>query len=274
MLPDDQLEIAHVYERSRDEEPVVEEYLGNMVRKGKLRTSHSAMGSWILFIYPGNQKGLRLCVDYSNLNKYTVKNSLHLPIIDELQGRNTWLDYITKIVLKARFHLFWKPLGHEMCTNFRTKLKWDEYMVMPFTLTSVPATFPKDLSKILTPWQGNKLVIRSETNIDDNYRLVVVPYIENVLIAIMAPSRSIIDRRDQFSTNWCTTECVWRYTSAYFMPQKVHFCDALLTVNDSTLIPKQQWVLLIGQDQPTRWKLNWSGECGSVMELVHLPILQ
>jgi hypothetical protein len=85
--------------------------------------------------------------------------------------------------MQAGFHLMCMAMGHEKFTAFWRKFGQYEYMVMPFGLTNTPATFQREINRILRPLLGMELVIESKVAIDDNGGMVVVAYIDDVLIA-------------------------------------------------------------------------------------------
>jgi hypothetical protein len=103
--------------------------------------------------------------------------------MQELQDRLKGADFITKVDLKAGFHLIRMLLGHEKYTAFRTKFRLFEYTVMPFGLTNAPATFQREINRILRPVLGIELVINQEIHIDKDDGLVVVAYIDDIIIA-------------------------------------------------------------------------------------------
>jgi hypothetical protein len=88
-----------------EDERLLKEYRDKMIREGKIRPSSSPIDIPILFVPKPNSKGLRLCVDYRHLNQNTVTDKTPLPIMQELQDRLKGAEYITKIDLKAGFHL-------------------------------------------------------------------------------------------------------------------------------------------------------------------------
>ncbi|GKC34867.1 putative reverse transcriptase domain-containing protein, partial [Tanacetum coccineum] len=91
--------------------------LQELYDKGFIRPSSSPWGSSVLFVKKKDES-FRICIDYCELNKLTVKNRYPLPRIDDL------FDQLTHY-------------GHS------------EFQVMPFGLTNAPAVFMDLMNRLL-----------------------------------------------------------------------------------------------------------------------------
>ncbi|KAA3473994.1 RNA-directed DNA polymerase-like protein [Gossypium australe] len=69
---------------------------------GFIRPSLSPWGAPVLFVKKGDL--LRLCIDYKQLNKVTMKNTYPLPLIDELFDQLKGATVFAKIDLKSGYY--------------------------------------------------------------------------------------------------------------------------------------------------------------------------
>lgn len=154
-----------------------------MFEEGKICVSTTMVVSPILFVLKPNGQGLRFCIDYRHLNNYTKKDRTPLPIMEELQSKLRGAKHSTKVNLKSEFCLVNIALGDEKFTAFRTKFGLYEYLVMPFGLCNAPATFLREINRILRLLPGIELVINTETSSDEHDGMVVLAYVDDILIA-------------------------------------------------------------------------------------------
>nr|GFB97210.1 putative reverse transcriptase domain-containing protein [Tanacetum cinerariifolium] len=79
------------------------EQLKELSDKGFIRPSSSPWGAPILFV---NKKdgSFRMCIDYRELNKLTVKNRYPLPRIDDLFDQLQGSSVYSKIDLRSGYH--------------------------------------------------------------------------------------------------------------------------------------------------------------------------
>ena len=138
-----------LYNLSQTELSELRRYLEDALQKGWIRRSTSSAGAPILFV-PKKDGGLRLCVDYRDLNAVTVKNRHPLPLITETLDRLCGAKAFTKLDLKDAYHRIRIKEGDEWKTAFRTRYGHFEYLVMPFGLANAPATFQAYINRALT----------------------------------------------------------------------------------------------------------------------------
>ncbi|GKE81671.1 putative reverse transcriptase domain-containing protein, partial [Tanacetum coccineum] len=71
--------------------------------KGFIRPSHSPWGAPMLFVKK-KDGSFRMCIDYRELNKITIKNHYPLPRIDDLFDQLQGACYFSKIDLWSGYH--------------------------------------------------------------------------------------------------------------------------------------------------------------------------
>ena len=77
--------------------------LEELLSKGFIRPSISPWGAPVIFVKK-KDGSLRLCIDYKQLNKVTIRNQYPLPRIDELFDQLQGSQIYSKIDLRSRYH--------------------------------------------------------------------------------------------------------------------------------------------------------------------------
>ncbi|GJT77662.1 putative reverse transcriptase domain-containing protein [Tanacetum coccineum] len=95
------------------------------------------MGSTILFVKK-KDSSFRMCIDYRDLNKLTIKNRYPLPRIDGMFDQLQGSRYFSKIYLQSRYHQLRVHKDEITKTTFRTRYGHFEFIVTPFGLTNAP----------------------------------------------------------------------------------------------------------------------------------------
>ncbi|GKC13293.1 putative reverse transcriptase domain-containing protein, partial [Tanacetum coccineum] len=104
--------------------------------KGFFRPSSSHWGAPVLFVKK-KDGSFRMCIDYRELNKLTVKNCYLLPRIDDLFDQLQGWQFFCKIDLRSGYHQLRVHEDDILNTAFRTRYGDFEFTVMPFGLTRV-----------------------------------------------------------------------------------------------------------------------------------------
>ncbi|GKB11791.1 putative reverse transcriptase domain-containing protein [Tanacetum coccineum] len=91
------------YRLAPSEMQELSEQLQELQDKGFIRPSHSLWGAPVLFVKK-KDGSFRMCIDYRELNKLTIKNRYPLPRIDDLFDQLQRARYFSKIDLRSGYH--------------------------------------------------------------------------------------------------------------------------------------------------------------------------
>lgn len=114
--------------------------LEDLLEKKFIRPSVSPWGAPVLLVKK-KEGTMRLCVDYRQLNKVTIKNRYPLPRIDDLMDQLVGASVFSKIDLRSGYHQIRVKAEDIQKTAFRTRYGHYEYYVMPFGVTNAPGVF-------------------------------------------------------------------------------------------------------------------------------------
>ena len=132
--------------------------LQDLLDKGFIRPSVSLWGAPVLFVKKKDGT-LRLCIDYRQLNKITIKNKYPLPRIDDLFDELQGAQYFSKIDLWSGYHQLKIRKEDVPKTAFRTRYGHYEFLVMSFGLTNAPAAFMDLMNRVFRPYLDRFVII-------------------------------------------------------------------------------------------------------------------
>nr|GEV85241.1 hypothetical protein [Tanacetum cinerariifolium] len=127
-----------LYRLAPSEMKELSEQLQELYDKGFIRPSSSPWGASVLFVKK-KDGSFRMCIDYRELNKLTVKNHYPLPRIDDLFDQLQGSSIYSKIYLRSSYHQLRVQEQDVPKTAFQTRYGHYEFQVMPFRLTNAPA---------------------------------------------------------------------------------------------------------------------------------------
>ncbi|GJT69729.1 putative nucleotidyltransferase, ribonuclease H [Tanacetum coccineum] len=125
---------------------------------GFIRPSTSPWGAPVLFVKK-KDGSFRMCIDYQELNKLTVKNRYLLPMIDDLFDQLQGSSVYSKIDLRSGYHQLRVRNEDIPKTAFKTRYEHYEFQVMPFGLTNAPAVFMDLMNRVCKPYLDKFMIV-------------------------------------------------------------------------------------------------------------------
>jgi hypothetical protein len=139
--------ISNAYRMAPLELAEVKQQIEELMQKQFIRLSASAWGAPVLLVKKKDGK-LRLCVDYRELNKLTVKNKYPPPQINDLFDQLGEAKVFSKIDLRSGYHQITVKPKDIPKAAFQTQHDHYEYLVVPFGLTNAPVVFMDYMNRI------------------------------------------------------------------------------------------------------------------------------
>ncbi|XP_019435309.1 PREDICTED: uncharacterized protein LOC109341793 [Lupinus angustifolius] len=102
---------------------------------------------------------MRLCTDYRQLNKVTIKKKYPLPRIDDLMNQMRGAIMFSKTGLRSGYHQIHVKTEDIRITTFRTRYGHYEYLVMPLGITNAPKVFMDYMNRVFHPYLDTFLIV-------------------------------------------------------------------------------------------------------------------
>ncbi|GKD60507.1 RNA-directed DNA polymerase, partial [Tanacetum coccineum] len=102
---------------------------------------------------------MRLCVDYRELNRITVRNIYPLPRIDDLFDQLQGGKFFSKIDLRSGYHQLRVNEQDVSKTTFRTRYGHYEFLVMSFALTNALAVFMDLMNRVFHEYLDRFIIV-------------------------------------------------------------------------------------------------------------------
>ncbi|KAL0533473.1 hypothetical protein IC582_030313 [Cucumis melo] len=165
--------------------------LQELLDKGFIRPSVSPWGASVLFVKK-KDGSMRLCIDYRELNKVTVKNRYPLPRIDDLFDQLQGATVFSKIDLRSGYHQLRIKNEDVPKTAFRSRYGHYEFIVMSFGLTNAPAVFMDLMNRVFREFLDTFVIVfiddiliysKTEAEHEEHLRMVLQTLRDNKLYA-------------------------------------------------------------------------------------------
>ncbi|KAL4026283.1 hypothetical protein IC575_014711 [Cucumis melo] len=152
---------------------------------------------------------MRLCIDYRELNKVTVKNRYPLPMIDDLFDQLQGATVFSKIDLRSGYHQLRIKDGDVPKTTFRSKYGHYEFIVMSFGLTNAPAVFMDLMNRVFREFLDTFVIVfiddiliysKTEAEHEEHLRIVLQTLRDNKLYAKF--SNASFGKQCPFRATW------------------------------------------------------------------------
>ena len=101
----------------------------------------------------------RMCIDYREINKITIKNKYPLPRIKDLFNQLQGAQIFSKINLCLSYHQLKIRREDISKTAFRTRYGHYEYVVMPFGLANALAAFMDLMNRVFHDFLDQFVVV-------------------------------------------------------------------------------------------------------------------
>ncbi|KAJ9536382.1 hypothetical protein OSB04_un000442 [Centaurea solstitialis] len=159
----------------------LKEQLQELLDRGFIRPSVSPWGAPVLFVKK-KDGSMRLCIDYRELNRVTIRNRYPLPRIDDLFDQLQGAKYFSKIDLRLGYHQLRVKEQDVAKTAFRTRYGHYEFLVMPFGLTNAPAVFMDLMNRVFSAYLDKFVIVfiddilvfsKSKEEHEDHLRIVL-----------------------------------------------------------------------------------------------------
>ncbi|GJX74275.1 putative reverse transcriptase domain-containing protein [Tanacetum coccineum] len=136
----------------------LKEQFQKLLERGFIRPSVSPYGAPVLFVKK-KDGSTRLCIDYQELNRVTIRKRYPPPRIGDLFDQLQGAKFFSKIDLRSSYHQL-RVKGQDVPkTAFRTRYGHYEFLVMPFGLTNASAVFMDLINRVFHEYLDKFVIV-------------------------------------------------------------------------------------------------------------------
>ncbi|KAJ9518739.1 hypothetical protein QJQ45_026002 [Haematococcus lacustris] len=150
LVPDARPSVVPQYRMSQEEHAELKKQVQDLLAKGMIEPSSSPFAAPILFVKKKSGE-LRMCLDYRQLNKITIRDQYPLPRIDDLFDKLSGCTVFSSLDLQAGYNQIRITPEDVPKTAFRTPDGHYQFKVLSFGLCNAPATFQRVMNDAFAP---------------------------------------------------------------------------------------------------------------------------
>ena len=191
-----------IYNLSKNELKVLKDYIDKNFANEFIVCFKFSANAFILFIKK-NDKKLRLCVNYRELNAISIKTKYFISLIINILNKLKKIKIFTKFDIRNRYNLIKIKSKDEWKTAFKIRYDNFEYRILSFELMSDFATFQFYIDRVLTNCL-NKFCICYLNDIfiySDNVK-AHSDHVKTVLIVLQKHRLFVKLKKCSFERNW------------------------------------------------------------------------
>ena len=132
---------------------------------------------------PKKNGSWRMCIDFTTLNKFCLKDEFPLPHIDTLVDAAVWSEMLSMLDCFSGYHQIFMKKSDEEKTSFTTPFGTYCYVWMPEGLRNAGCTFIRTITAVL------------DTQLDRN----ISAYVEDAIMRSKKCEDHISDLRETFA---------------------------------------------------------------------------
>ena len=217
LKPGAQVKNRPVRRLSEKEREALLEKLKELLDRGFIQASKSQYGANVLFAKK-KDGGLRLCIDYREINKATVKDRTPLPSHAEMRERVHGAQFLSTVDVVDAFHMIRMHPDDCHKTAFACRFGLFEFTVSPFGLTNSPASFMRMQNRIFF----------------DLVDQCVVYYVDDILIYSSTYEQHLQDIKEVF-TRLEANKLHVKLSKCLFLKQELPFCGVNVSTEGFTI---------------------------------------
>ena len=127
----------------------IQEDISQLLKNGIIKECESAWNSPIVCVKKKDQKEIRICLDFRQLNEITERPIFPIPNVDEILDHIGNARYFSTLDLGNAYYQIELEEASKEKTAFSTRNRQYCFNRMPFGIAAAPATFQRMMNKML-----------------------------------------------------------------------------------------------------------------------------